>query len=273
MPTEKLTDMVEAIWRGYGILSRRTVTVRLTPSVDGLTRIYVGDAPPLRTCLASLAATGRNTVLASPDGEQRVAFVEHLLAAITLMQLDGLSVYVDAPELPLEDGSAQFWCDLLHSFPRRQMPSGQIPVHLPRPISVSTERGQCITAVPNQLSCLRLFYLFRDPVSKSQYWVSWSSGSDYSSLVRARTFAPKAENLLFEGLIGRVLSYDESGYDQPLQFMDEPAYHKLLDLIGDLSLSEAVNPLDLACDVISHGGSHQLNAIFTRELDLQLRVH
>ena len=99
-------------------------------------------------------------------------------------------------------------------------------------------------------------------------WQAWSSKEDPRAIADARTFGSEKEHQML-GLGDDVVSLTEKGFSKDLRFQDEPVRHKLLDLIGDLSLA-GVNPLRWKARFISIKGGHEMDVELARKLWAQL---
>ncbi|MDX1918586.1 MAG: UDP-3-O-acyl-N-acetylglucosamine deacetylase [Candidatus Caenarcaniphilales bacterium] len=235
-----------------GVLSRKKVSLRFfDPGKKGIF-FELSDGDQIRATTDHLISASRNSVLG--NGKSSICFVEHLLASISLLGINQIAVEVFGEEIPLEDGSGLIWYELLKDWKGR---SSKIlsEIDLPQPLSLSNDRNQALYALPSDH--FQITYLFQSPIDGSQTWTSWRLGDDPLGLISARTFAPSLENELI-GVKGKVLSYDSEGFDLPLRFTDEPARHKILDLVGDLTLA-GINPLNLKAHFISYKAGHNLN--------------
>lgn len=234
-----------------GSLTRKPVNLSFQACHnEGITFVFA-DGSTIEANYKNVLSATRNTVLGNL--QNRICFVEHLLAVINLLGISGIQITVNAPEIPLADGSGAVWLDLLQDWPARKEVKAEMD--LKQAISVSDETGRSICAIPS--SEFKMTYLFSSPVDGAQTWTSWTANDGIECLIKARTFGPAKEHEML-GMKGKVLSYDSTGFDLPLNSPDEPALHKLLDLFGDLSLS-GINPLKLKAHFISFKGGHALN--------------
>ncbi|MEO1593455.1 MAG: UDP-3-O-acyl-N-acetylglucosamine deacetylase, partial [Cyanobacteria bacterium J06632_22] len=221
-----------------------------------------------------------------------VRTVEHCLAALWAAGLDDVRIEIDGPELPLLDGSAQGWVAAI----RAGLPSGgdttknaasngvgkkRLP--LTEPVSVQFEDA-FVTAFPS--AELRFTYgIDFDLPAIGNQWHSWSpsglspSGLQDSAAVfdsfaaeiaPARTFglAHQIDYLRSQGLIkggsleNALVCSAEGWLNPPLRFENEPARHKLLDLVGDLSLL----PNLPVAHYLAYKASHTLHVSLAKKL-------
>jgi UDP-3-O-acyl-N-acetylglucosamine deacetylase len=244
-----------------GVLSRKDIEVEFRYREQPGITLSLPNGSTIAPTVSYLRSATRNTVLG--EGDCSVCFVEHLLAVANLLRLDHLDVRVSGPEIPLLDGSGAHWLEMLREWPHTLSPQSPV-MTLSEPLQVR-DGDKCLIAMPED--GLRLTYLFRSPVNGDRSWVSWRYSDGIEPLARSRTFASRVENRLL-GMEDKALSFDETGFDLPLRYPEEPALHKLLDLFGDLSLCGR-NPLDIGGHFLSLGGSHKLNTEMASKLEKQ----
>ncbi|MEM9505112.1 MAG: UDP-3-O-acyl-N-acetylglucosamine deacetylase, partial [Cyanobacteria bacterium P01_E01_bin.43] len=199
-----------------------------------------------------------------------VRTVEHLLAALVGLGIDNARIEINGPEVPLMDGSAQIWVSLLQAV-GQQTQSADRPVWtITHPIWV---RDQDAFVVAMPADTLRLTYgIDFDLPAIGNQWYSWSpaTASFAQEVAPARTFglAHQIEYLRTQGLIKggsleNALVCDRNGWvNPPLRFANEPVRHKLLDLLGDLSL---LGTLPKA-HIMAYKASHHLHVQLAKAL-------
>jgi UDP-3-O-[3-hydroxymyristoyl] N-acetylglucosamine deacetylase len=173
---------------------------------------------------------------------QRIATVEHLLAACAGLGFHaGLSVEVDGPELPLLDGSARSWCDALREVGvRATEPSLEVVRDADVQIGESLYRFRRARGVR-----VAVTIDFGDArLAPSAEWNG--DARDFAERIApARTFAflREVEALAARGLASHVtpssvivIGPETVSFAGAPFSADEPARHKLLDLMGDLFL-------------------------------------
>jgi UDP-3-O-[3-hydroxymyristoyl] N-acetylglucosamine deacetylase len=231
----------EATVRGVGLHTGRPacVTLRAEP---GPMRLRSGGA---EAALADLvvASTERSTTVASASGI-RVGMVEHLFAALAgLAVYDGLVIDVDGPELPLLDGGSAAWCEALAMLDlarTAQVPPSP-PTRVVREGVVVVESSRYEFAPAGGVHLEVRVELDDDRLEPSAVWTG--APRDFRERIApARTFARAAdiEPLIRSGLARHVepssvvvLAPDVVHHAGRPFSADEPARHKLLDLMGD----------------------------------------
>jgi len=178
------------------------------------------------------------------DGVQ-VQTIEHLLAAAAGLGIDNLYVEVDAPELPALDGSATPFVDLLQEAGFAAQDRYRSYLKIVRPIDV-TEGEKHISIRPASAASVTYTIDYDHPLIRRQaYTYDWSSDSFIRDIAPARTFGFLREvEALWEAGLGlggslhNTLILSDAGLlnEGGLRYRDEFVRHKVLDLVGDLTL-------------------------------------
>ncbi|MEH2029936.1 MAG: UDP-3-O-acyl-N-acetylglucosamine deacetylase [Nostoc sp.] len=238
---------------GVGLHSGVNTQVRILPAEAGSGRYFVRvDLPDLPIIPAQVTAVS-HTVLSTQlgKGEVSVRTVEHLLAALSGMGVDNARIEIDSPEVPLLDGSASVWTANI-----AQVGLVSQPVNNPVPLTVTEplwiyQGDAFVSALPAPETRFSYGIDFDLPAIGNQ-WHSWSltaevgttSTSFAAEIAPARTFGllHQIEHLQKTGLIkggsldNALVCGPEGWLNPPLRFANEPVRHKILDLVGDLSL-------------------------------------
>jgi UDP-3-O-[3-hydroxymyristoyl] N-acetylglucosamine deacetylase len=251
-------------YQGLGVTSRKEVSVEVSMSEPGSGIVFEvldnrGFYVRVPAVTDSVVNTLRNVVLGTENA--RLCIVEHFLAAAALWGLTDLCVKVDGPEMPLGDGSAQFWMELFqsHEIPR-SVPEATIELKQ----SVMCPKGdRMLVALPDEKFSVTYLMDWNHP-QIGKRWQTFSSDMSPMEIASARTFGWKHEHDLL-GIGDEVVSMTGDGFTHELRFEDEPIRHKLLDLIGDLSLS-GVNPMAIKARFVSIKAGHELDVEMARKL-------
>ncbi|MEB3252061.1 MAG: UDP-3-O-acyl-N-acetylglucosamine deacetylase [Cyanobacteriota bacterium] len=261
--------------QGIGLHSGEMVAVRLCPALEGQGRYFVRtDLPGQPTIPAALAAVDQ-TLLSTElrQGEATVRTVEHLLAALVSFGIDNARLEIDGPEIPLLDGSASGWVEAIQAAGVQAQTQPRSPLRLQRPVSLQWE-DTWIAAFP--ADCCRLTYgIDFDLPAIGEQWFSWQPNplnpEDFANtLAPARTFglAHQIDYLRSQGLIrggsleNALVCGPEGWLNPPLRFDNEPVRHKLLDLVGDLSLLGVLPQ----AHVVAYRASHRLHVGLAQEI-------
>lgn len=256
----------EAVASGVGLHLGLQTTVRLLPAEPGEGRYFVrtdlADSSRIAATVANVIKTQLSTELGV--GAAQVRTVEHLLSALVAAGVDNVRIEIDGPELPLLDGSALEWAAAIATVGTHAQSVVKAPqLTIKQPVSVQFEDA-LVTAFPS--SELRFTYgIDFDLAAIGNQWHSWAAGSMTTSfaadIAPARTFGLahqidylRAQGLIKGGSLENALVCGEQGWlNPPLRFDNEPARHKLLDLIGDLSLLGDIPTAHYVAYKASHG--------------------
>jgi UDP-3-O-acyl N-acetylglucosamine deacetylase len=260
---------------GFGYWSGKDVRVEFRPAAPSSGIVFVRsdlDRPRrIPVAVEHRIEVPRRTALAA-DGSQ-VEMVEHILAALYGLSIDNCEIWVDGPEMPGCDGSAQPFVAALDAAGVVEQPA----VRRRLVVTDITRVGDddCwIEARPlpgGRLSLkYKLDYGQNNPIGKQTIEVAITAASFRQELAPARTFIlqEEADWLRQRGLGKRVTNQDllvfgpDGVLDNQLRFENECVRHKALDLLGDLSLAGC----DLAGQFIAHKSGHRLNAELVKVL-------
>ncbi|MGY3944586.1 UDP-3-O-acyl-N-acetylglucosamine deacetylase [Aeromonas tecta] len=234
---------------GVGLHSGRKVTMTFRPAPVNTGIVYLRtDLNPV-VALPANADQVRDTVLCTAlvneDGV-RVSTIEHLSAALAGMGIDNLYVEVDAPEIPVMDGSAHPFIYLLQEVGIREQSAPKQFVRIKQ--SVRVEDGDKWAEFHPYRNGFKmdLEIDFQHPVfeGRNQRCVLDFSGSSFvKEISRARTFGfmrdieyLRSQNLALGGSLENAVVLDDYRVlnEDGLRYEDEFVKHKMLDAIGDL---------------------------------------
>lgn len=234
-----------AVFEGVGIHSGEHSSVRISPLRDDFGVFFKFGEKRYPIKEAKLSDTRRNTTLLFPGGET-VQTVEHLLAAVAGMQVDDILVETNGAELPVLDGSALPFAEKIESIGFAEKDEPFKSRSLSTPIAIDTERSS-LMALPSD--SLRITYVIDYPgtaIGTEMKDVFLTPESFIREVAPARTFGLLSEvEALQRAGLGKGGDLDNVmiiGDDGPLNTVGyrverECAAHKMLDLLGDLSLA------------------------------------
>jgi UDP-3-O-acyl-N-acetylglucosamine deacetylase len=205
--------------------------------------------------------------------------VEHVLAALAGLRIDNCLVELNAPEPPGLDGSARSFVKCLQDAGACLQSARRAVWGVDEPLLVR-QGGATLALYPAQSDELRISYLLDygsfSPLGRQRHTASITPESFANELAACRTFLLETEAAEFQrrGLGPRtqvtdLLVFGHSGpLHNRLRYADEPARHKILDLIGDLSLLGH----DIRGHLVAYRSGHPLNVELVRALDKQLHA-
>ncbi|VFP83156.1 UDP-3-O-acyl-N-acetylglucosamine deacetylase [Candidatus Erwinia haradaeae] len=226
---KKVTLTLRCALANTGVIYRRT---DLNPPVD-----FLADAKSVRNTMLCTCLVNENNV--------RISTVEHLNAALAGLGIDNIVIEVNAPEIPIMDGSAAPFIYLLLDAGIVELSSAKKFVRIKQPVRVE-EGEKWAEFVPHHGFSLDFTIDFKHPAinsSTQRYYIDFSTETFTCQISRARTFGfiHDIKTLQYHGLcLGgsfdcaivvdnyRVLN------KEGLRFEDEFVRHKVLDAIGDL---------------------------------------
>ena len=246
-----------------------TLTVNPAPENTGyvIKRVDLPNAPEIPALAEYVSETTRGTVLKL--GEVQVSTVEHALAALYALGIDNCILEVNAPEFPILDGSSKFYVEQIEKVGIEEQSKDKDYFVVTKKIVYETpDKSSSIMLLPDQTFSVQTLIGYDSPVLGNQFAVLENMADFKTEVAPARTFVFVRElepllkmNLIKGGdLTNAIVIYDTPiakselqrlselmnqpcpevdslGYmNTELVFNNEPARHKLLDVIGDLAL-------------------------------------
>lgn len=259
---------------GIGLHTGVNVTMRFVPANEGtgiiFKRIDLPNAPVIPATVEYVCDNARNTTLGI--GTIRINTVEHVLAAIRAFNVDNLIIEIDAIEPPVGNGSSDVFVEMIERSGVIEQKATIPIVWLRQPVYWS-EGEIHIVALPCEE--YRISYTLsypNTPLLKSQYYSGTINSESFKrEIASCRTFSlyEEVSMLMDRGLIkgasldnAVVIKDDTILSKNGLFFSDEMVRHKVLDVIGDLSLVG----INFMAHVISIRSGHASNVAFARKL-------
>lgn len=243
---KKKTIEKEISFEGKALQTGRETRVLCKPSGSGSGIIFkrtdLETRPVFPLSEAMFSSGQRRTVLSSSAGE--VHTVEHFLAALWALEIDSLFVELDGRELPAAGGSSIEFMRGLISAGIKEQPEEREFIKISEKEEVSD--GESSLAIsPDAEFSVSYQMEYTSPAIKDETLKMCRPRETFEKeIAPARTFCLKAEaEALLKAGLGRGATYentlvlDETGpVETSLRFENEPARHKILDLVGDLYL-------------------------------------
>jgi UDP-3-O-[3-hydroxymyristoyl] N-acetylglucosamine deacetylase len=235
----------EVARQGIGLHSGEKVTLRLRPAAAGQGIRFVRTDLGGTIIPASHAFLDRcQHATTLRQGEATVETVEHLLSALYGFGIDNVDAELDARELPILDGSAVAFLNLLQEAGRRELSEERQFLQVHSPVGI-VEQGKEIVVVPADHLAVSYYIDFPHPaIGRQERTIPVNPASFQKEIAPARTFtfvhevdALRRMGLALGGSLTNAVVLDERRLlNSTLRFPDEFVRHKLLDLIGDLCL-------------------------------------
>lgn len=270
--TEKQKTLArEIVLKGKGLHSGTDVEVKIIPAEPDFgykfKRVDLPDNPIICALASNVISTARGTTL--KENNATIMTIEHLCAALFGMDIDNALIEVSGPEIPILDGSSSPFVTAIESVGIVEQDAERIYYQIKEKIHYSDEKGVDITIYPDDVFSVDVHIDFNSKVIGHQF-ASLKHISDFKDEIsKCKTFVflheleLLAKNNLIKGgdldnaliIIDRAVTQEEIDrltllFHKPkiqvmpegilsntsLHFQNEPARHKLLDVIGDLSL-------------------------------------
>ena len=254
---------------GIGVHSGKRVDIRLLPApADSGITFRRTDLDPLAE-IPARAHLVRDTQLCTAlvdDSGVRVATIEHLMSALAGVGIDNIIIELNAPEVPIMDGSAAPFVYLLQQAGIREQDAAKRFIQILEPVEVR-EGDKCARLSPFAGCRFDFAIDFDHPVFRhrnNQTRLDFSSRRYVREISRARTFGflrdieyLQSHGLTLGGGLDNAIVVDDYRVlnEQGLRFDDEFVRHKLLDAVGDLYLLGA----PLIGHYQGHKSGHDLN--------------
>lgn len=257
--------------KGKGLHTGVDITLTFKPAPDNfgrvIKRIDLEGEPQIPALADFVSGTTRGTVI--KKGDVQISTVEHALAALYALGIDNCLMEVDAPEFPILDGSAREYVEQIQSVGVEEQQCDKDFFVVTKKITYQLpESNSTITILPDDSFSVQVLIGYDSPVLSNQFAVLDSMSDFASEVAPCRTFVFVREiepllkmNLIKGGDLNNALviydreiaqeelerlaatmnqpcpKADKFGYlNTTLLFDNEPARHKMLDVIGDLSL-------------------------------------
>lgn len=288
---------------GKGLHTGMVINAEFLPAPDNhgykVQRTDIEGEPIIDAVAENVVSTERGTVISR--GEVSVSTIEHALAALYASGIDNVLIRVNGPEIPILDGSAREFCEKIEEVGTVEQSDDKDYYIVKQKIEVRDEQtGASIVVLPDKDFSVDVMVQYDSPVLPNQF-ASLDSMADFGKEIgssRTFVFVREIEPLVKANLIkggdldNALVIYDkemdqsqldaladmmgvdhkevtEFGYIQatPLRWANEPARHKLMDVMGDLALIGR----PLKGKVIATRPGHTINTAFSKKIRKELK--
>jgi len=249
---------------GVGLHTGINVSLRLSPAPPDSGIVFIREDKKLsiNARVGNIVATDYSSTLGLNGSS--IQTVEHLLAAIAGLHIDNLYVEVNSPEVPIMDGSAYPFVELILRSGVIQQDKIKPHIKIVEPIEI-IERDRYIKIEPSPFPAITYLMDFDHPLLNKQRFVyHYSIDSFIKEIAPARTFGFLKDVItLQEKGLGKggslnnviILGDLEILNEEGLRYDDEFIRHKVLDLIGDMSLLS----MSFIGHITAYRSGHNLN--------------
>lgn len=256
-------------------------------------RIDLPGQPIVEADVDNVTGTDRGTTI-SKNGA-KISTIEHVLAALAGMEIDNVLMEIDGPEVPIMDGSSRPFIEILEKAGIKEQKEERHYYYLSENITYEDPKRKTeMLAVPSEDFRLTVMVDYNSDLLGTQHAIIYNIGEFKSEICDSRTFCFLHElemllehNLIKGGDINNAivvvdhpvsqekLDYLAKVFNKPrvtaergflnnakLRFQNEPARHKLLDIVGDLALVGA----PLKGHILAARPGHVANVEFARKI-------
>ena len=290
---------------GKGLHTGLNLTVTFNPAPENsgykIQRIDLEGEPIIQAIAENVVDTSRGTVVA--NGEARCSTIEHAMAALYALGIDNCLIQVNGPEFPILDGSSIMYVENIRRVGVVEQNAPKDFYVIKKKIEFrDDETGSSIIILPDEQFSITTMISFDSQFINSQFATLDNMDDFTEHIAPARTFVfvREIEPLLKAGLIkggdldNAIVIYEKEisqealdrladhlhvehrdatalGYiqDRPLVWQNEPARHKLLDIIGDMALIGR----PIKGRIIATRPGHTINNKFARQMCREIRKH
>ncbi len=266
-----------ASFSGIGLHSGNKVSMTFLPAPAGtgvrFRRVDLDGKPEVEARVENVSETNRSTTIAK--GNVRIHTVEHVLAAFTGMGVDNAIVELDSNEPPIADGSSREYVRMIHQSGVVAQTEVREPFKIVTPIELNSGETS-MTLFPHDKFKITCTSADRKGRFTQFYSVELSPETWERDIAHARTFCfyEEIEFLIKNGLIkggslenAVVIREDAVLTNEPLRYPEEFVRHKILDIIGDLSLIGR----PILGHVIAIKPSHTANTELAKQVVAQIK--
>lgn len=288
---------------GKGLHTGLMIDAEFCPAPEGhgykIQRTDLEGEPVIDAVAENVIATQRGTVVAK--GDIKISTIEHALAALYAAGIDNCLIKVNAPEIPILDGSAKEYCEKIAQVGVKEQAMEKDYYIVRQKIEVRDEAtGASLVVLPDDDFSIDAMIDFDSPVLNNQYATLDNLAEFPKEIAASRTFVfvrevePLVKNNLIKGgdLDNAIVIFDspmeqneldrladlmgvphknvnEFGYinNIPLTCDNEPARHKLLDVLGDIALIGR----PLKGKIIATRPGHSLNTVFSKKIRKEIK--
>jgi len=265
------TTLREAFcYKGVGLHTGVPCRVEILPAAPNTGLTFASGGVRIPALAEFVVETARATVVGK-DGTT-ISTIEHLLAALFGMGVANAQIVVDGPEIPVADGSAKMWVDLIAAAGIAAQ-SEVRERYVPASPTFVRDGDRTVIILPATHFRVRFLADFAPPIGTRYFDGELTPEVFAAEIAAARTFGylHEVQALLDRGLakggtLENALVFAPEGPMQEMRWENEPVRHKVLDLVGDFALLGAWPQ----CEVVAIKSGHKLHCIATNELRRQM---
>ena len=289
--------------KGKGLHTGMEIEATFAPAPENygykFQRVDIEGEPVIDALAENVTYTTRGTVISK--GDVKISTIEHALAALYASGIDNCLIKLNAPELPILDGSAKEYCEKIAAVGVEEQKAEKDYYIVKQKIEVRDDTtGSSIVVLPDDDFSIDTMVAFDSPILTNQFATLENLSEFASEIAASRTFVfvreiePLVKGNLIKGgdLDNAIVIYDsplpqeeldriadlmnvprknvsEFGYvnDKPLFADNEPARQKLMDVLGDIALIGR----PLKGKIIATRPGHSINTTFSKKIRKEIK--
>jgi len=289
--------------KGKGLHTGLVIEAEFLPASENhgykFQRTDLEGEPIIDAHAENVVSTQRGTVIAK--GQVSVSTIEHAMAALYAAGIDNVLIRINGPEMPILDGSASVFCKCIEDAGLREQNQEKDYYIIKQRIEVrNDETGSSIVVLPDNNFSIDVMVDYKSPVLSNQYASLDNLGDFGKEIADSRTFVFVREieplvkaNLIKGGDLQNAIVIYDSAMDQkdldkladmmgvphkvvsdygfiqekPLVCANEPARHKLMDVLGDFALIGR----PLKGKVIATHPGHSINTTLAKKIRKEIK--
>ncbi len=289
--------------KGKGLHTGLVIEAEFLPASENhgykFQRTDLEGEPIIDAHAENVVSTQRGTVIAK--GQVSVSTIEHAMAALYAAGIDNVLIRINGPEMPILDGSASVFCKCIEDVGLRELNQEKDYYIIKQRIEVrNDETGASIVVLPDNNFSIDVMVDYKSPVLNNQYASLDNLGDFGKEIADSRTFVFVREieplvkaNLIKGGDLQNAIVIYDSAMDQkdldkladmmgvphkvvsdygfiqekPLAYANEPARHKLMDVLGDFALIGR----PLKGKVIATHPGHSINTTLAKKIRKEIK--
>jgi UDP-3-O-[3-hydroxymyristoyl] N-acetylglucosamine deacetylase len=266
----------EIICSSIGLHTGRKVNMRIKPASADTGIVFVRKDLPAASPILAEFNNVYDTTLATSLGTNgaTVATVEHLLSAFSGMGVDNAMVELDSFEVPIMDGSALPFVNMLKEVGTHVQGKTKKLLVIKKPVSVKEGGGNAVLLPANEFKITYEIDFKHVAIGRQSYSMTFSDEKYEKEICAARTFGflseveyMQAKGLALGGSLKNAIVLDDRKIlnKEGLRCPDEFVKHKILDAIGDLFLLG----MPIIGHFVAYKSGHRLNNLLLKELMLK----
>ena len=275
----------EITFEGVGLHSGAKSVLTLRPAAENsgivFVRSDVENAKPVKALYSNVVDT-RNCTCLADENKNPISTIEHLMAALSVMEIDNVVVEVSAPEMPIMDGAAEIFFNSLQEIGRVEQSAERKYLKILKHVEFTDDKGNKIALDPSEEFEIHFTIEFPSKiVGHQEFYAKIDRETFATKIAPCRTFCEKYQidylrsiGLIKGGSLDNAVVLDGETVLNPGGFKvkNECVNHKVLDALGDMYTAGFPLIGKLTADKTGHYHNNQiLRVLFADKNNYEIR--